>query len=119
MQLHLHPTGSISIAEVRDDAFVVANGHMAGELILNASFAGADALLLRKEQLPIGFFDLKSGLAGEILQAFSTYRMRLAIVGDFAEHTGDAWLAFVRESNRMGQVSFVSTTDEALALLGS
>ncbi|MCK7528774.1 MAG: DUF4180 domain-containing protein [Ignavibacteriales bacterium] len=29
------------------------------------------------------FFDLKTGIAGEILQKFSTYNVRLAILGDF------------------------------------
>jgi hypothetical protein len=30
---------------------------------------------------------LKTGLAGEILQKFSTYNMRLGIVGDFSAYT--------------------------------
>jgi len=37
-------------------------------------------LLLDETQLGAGFFDLRTGLAGEVLQRFTNYRARLAIV---------------------------------------
>ena len=40
----------------------------------------ADRLLLRASNLPKEFFDLKSGLAGMILQKFMNYHLTVAIV---------------------------------------
>jgi len=41
---------------------------------------GAGGLLLDEKQLAPEFFDLRSGLAGEVLQKFTNYRARLAII---------------------------------------
>lgn len=41
---------------------------------------GTDALLLRAEDLPEAFFDLSSGVAGDVLQRFANYRIRLAVI---------------------------------------
>ena len=49
----------------------------------DASFEGAQSVVLQKEQLAPAFFELRTGLAGAILQKFSNYRMKLAICGDF------------------------------------
>jgi hypothetical protein len=46
---------------------------------LNASI-DQGGLLLDEKQLSPAFFDLRSGLAGEVLQKFTHYRARLAIV---------------------------------------
>ncbi len=60
------------------------------------------------------FFALDSGLAGEFVQKFANYRLRLAVVGDISAHV-DASAAlrdFVRESNRGGHVIFVADAEE-------
>lgn len=64
--------------------------------------------------LPI---DLKSGFAGEILQKFSNYRMKLAIIGDFSEIKSKSLRDFIRESNNRRTISFVSSIEEALFIL--
>jgi hypothetical protein len=55
-------------------------------------------------------------MAGEILQKFSNYRIKLAIVGDFSKYTKKSIRDFIRESNNTGHINFVGTLDEALAL---
>lgn len=68
------------------------------------------------DQLPAGFLDLKTRIAGELLQKVSTYRRRLMVLGDFAETSG-ALADFIRESNRGGQVVFVGTVAQGVAWL--
>jgi len=63
------------------------------------------------------FFDLKTGLAGEILQKFSNYRVKLAIVGDFEEVKSKSLRDFIRESNRGRTVNFVNSVEEAVERL--
>jgi hypothetical protein len=41
---------------------------------------GAPAALLDARSLPAGFFDLRSGVAGAMLQKLRNYRVRLAVV---------------------------------------
>jgi hypothetical protein len=65
------------------------------------------------------FFDIKSGIAGEILQKFSTYRIRLAIVGDFSKYTSKSLNDFIFESNNGRHINFVSTYSEAIKILSA
>lgn len=65
-------------------------------------------LVVDKEQLDPSFFDLRTGLAGEVLQKLTTYRIRLAILGDFTDYTSQALRDFIRESNRQGNILFVA-----------
>jgi len=53
------------------------------------------------ERLDPAFFQLRTGLAGEILQKFVNYRVRLAILGDFTQPAADstALRDLIRESN--------------------
>jgi hypothetical protein len=71
-------------------------------------------IVLRRENLNKNFFDLKTKFAGELLQKFSTYHKRLAIIGDFSDIKSKAFNDFVYESNKTKQVIFVKTIDEAL-----
>jgi hypothetical protein len=63
------------------------------------------------------FFDLKTKIAGEILQKFSTYRVRLVIVGNFLNYESKSLKDFIFESNKGKAVNFLSTLEEALAKL--
>ena len=76
------------------------------------------ALVVPKEAISEDFFRLATGLAGEILQKFVNYGMRLAIVGDFSHYTSKPLQDFIRESNRGSQVFFLATEGEALEKLG-
>ena len=85
------------------------------DLIAQARYEhNCDALIVRKENLCADFFTLSSGLAGEILQKFSNYRARLAVVGDFSEFRGKALRDFMIESNQAGRILFVESAQAAL-----
>lgn len=68
-----------------------------------------DWLVLPLARLSADFLDLKTGLAGAVLQKIVTYGQRLAIVGDIAaaEAASGALKDFVRESNRGDRIWFV------------
>lgn len=75
------------------------------------------AIIIRKEHIIEDFFDLKTGLAGEILQKFVTYGFRLGIIGDFSVYSSNSLRDFIRESNRGSHICFVPTKEEALDFL--
>ncbi len=76
-----------------------------------------ETIVLEREDLDEGFYDLSSGVAGDILQKVSNYRRRLAILGDFAGFGSAALRDFIYESNRTGQVVFAPDLQAAVALL--
>lgn len=119
MNLDLQPIPGTNLAEIVADAPVIGTPADGADLVGNAYFQGFGGVLLRAQHLAPAFFDLKTGLAGEVLQKFSTYGLRLAIVGDFEAYPSRSFRDFIRESNQRGQVCFVATRDAALARLSA
>jgi hypothetical protein len=76
-----------------------------------------DTLVFQRYHFPEAFFELKTGLAGEILQKASNYRRRLVILGNFADLPSKSLRDFIYESNKTGQVVFAPDLDRALELL--
>jgi Domain of unknown function (DUF4180) len=75
--------------------------------------------VLSEKNITPAFFQLSNGMAGEILQKFSNYRVRLVIVGDFAAYNSSSLKQFILESNKNGHINFVTSITEALQKLGS
>ncbi len=87
------------------------------DLVGNAYFQGVNKLIIDEKQLTPRFFDLSTKLAGEILQKFSNYQIKLAIVGDFKKFESNSLKDFIFESNKAGQINFVNSTLEAISAL--
>lgn len=106
------------IAIVREPGVLIADGPSAVELLASARYeTGCSAIVLHKEQLDESFFRLSTGLAGEVLQKFVNYQMKLAIVGDFDRYTSKPLQDFIRESNEGRQICFQPDEGAALAWL--
>jgi hypothetical protein len=86
----------------------------ATDLVGEALHIGAETVVVPVERLAPAFFDLRTGLAGAIVNKFAVYRLRLVIVGDVSpfEQASNAFRDFVREANRSQQLWFVSTVDD-------
>ena len=114
MNIQSYKTGGKAIAEIISDDIVIRNTDDALDLLGNIYYQGFDCLILHRENITTEFFDLKNKMAGDILQKFSNYRMRLAIVGDFSLFTSKCLKDFIYESNRGKHVNFVPSVREAL-----
>ena len=84
------------------------------DLIGDALAADARWVAIPLARLSPGFLDLKTRLAGGVLQKFVNYQRRIALVGDVADAVAgsDALRDFVRESNRGRHVWFVEDLAE-------
>ena len=80
---------------------------------------GTDRIALEKSVLAEEFFILSSGLAGEILQKFVNYHIRLAIYGDFSRYTSKPLRDFIYESNQGKDVFFLDTRETAAEKLAA
>src|SRR5262245_62106033 len=78
---------------------------------------GSDGLILTEDDLAREFFDLRSGLAGELFQKFTNYKLRVAFVLPEPEAYGEriSELAYEHKSHNM--IRFVRSKDEAEAWL--
>ncbi|WP_332662052.1 DUF4180 domain-containing protein [Aeromicrobium sp.] len=86
----------------------------ATDVIGDAAWGEAQIVVIPVERLTDDFFELRTGLAGEVTQKFVNYRLRLAIVGDIESRVAESvsLRAWVTESNRGRQLWFVPTLDE-------
>lgn len=106
-----------NIAEIISDKIIIGETQEALDLMADAGWQGAEGLILNAANFTPAFFDLKTGIAGDILQKFSTYNMCLAIIGDFSAVKSKSLTDFIFESNKYGRISFVSSREEALKKL--
>ncbi len=102
-----------------DDGPPIAGTQDALDLI-GASYARADVVAVPAGRFDERFFVLRTGLAGEIMQKFVNYRVRLVVVGDISTQVAasTALRDLVTESNRGNQVWFVADLDELDDRLG-
>ena len=119
MEITIHNLAGVGVAEVLDGVVLIHHERDAITLFEELFACGARAAILRKEQFAMEFFELSSGLAGAVLQKFSTYRIQLVIVGDFSTVTSKALKAFIYESNKGNQVFFVGSLQAALDRLAA
>lgn len=113
MQIKTHKINSIKIAEIISDEILIQTAQDGLDLLGNIYYDGFEKLILHQKNISPEFFDLKSGLAGEILQKFSNYRIPLVIVGDFSEFNSKSLNDFIYESNQGTQVNFLNSISEA------
>ncbi len=74
-------------------------------------------IIIDKKVIAEDFFILSTGLAGEILQKYINYDVKIAIYGDYSRYTSKPLKDFIYESNNGKDVFFVSSKDEAVKKL--
>jgi hypothetical protein len=74
---------------------------------------GIDGVCLSEEDFAPEFFDLRSGLAGELFQKFANYRFRLAIVLRDPAKYGERFAELVFEHRRHSSIRFFASEEEA------
>jgi len=113
MNIEITHYQNCDIAEVTGTGILIHAPQDALEILINCAYQGASKIILHASHLLPDFFDLKTGIAGEILQKVSTYQLQVAIVGDFSQYSSKSLRDFIFESNKMGRVNFVSSVEEA------
>jgi hypothetical protein len=116
MRYIYHDTVGRSIAEYVAPDVVFSSSQQFLEMIMGSD---AEGIIVHQENIDERFFDLQSGLAGEMLQKVVNYRLRLAIVGDFSIYESKSLKAFIAESNRSNTIVFVNTIEDALVKLSN
>ena len=110
-----HSINDKNIIEIIDSTCIIHNAQEFLEAIYG--FPSRD-IIIYKENLTPEFFDLKTRIAGEILQKASNYRIRIGIVGDFKDITSKSLKDFIYESNKTKEILFKENVEEILQIFG-
>src|ERR1051326_1262431 len=96
------------------DGAKIASEQDAVDLIGESLQEGATVVVAPVERLTADFFQLKTRLAGHVLQKFVNYRRRIVILGNIAEYVAqsNAFHDFVYESNKGTQIWFLNNLEE-------
>ena len=100
---------SQTVGRLPDIGHAITAGAQSSDLIGNASYDEINLLVVPTTRLTDDFFNLSTGLAGEIIQKAANYHVRLAIIGDVAPYVNrsKAFADFVRETNKGNAIWFV------------
>jgi len=112
MEFEIIETEDKRIAEVVSG--FIESADEAVDLLGNLYYQEVEGVILYEKNLVPDFFDLKTGIAGDILQKFSNYGVKLAIVGDFDAHKSRSLKDLILESNKLGHVNFLASRTDAL-----
>lgn len=111
-----HNNTAIAIVESKEP--IIKDLNSALDIMAKVVFEeGCNAMVINKAALGEEFFDLSTRLAGEIIQKFVTYQLRVAIIGDFSIYTSKALKDFIYESNHGKDLFFVADMEEGIQKL--
>jgi len=114
MQTTTFEQHGIRILACSADGAKIDNERAALDLIGEALHQRAGVVLIPAKCLPEAFFELKTRLAGEMIQKFVNYQRRLVILGDISRHIEQSTSLhdFVYEANRGRHVWFLQNVEE-------
>ena len=113
MKLIEYSINNEKIVEIVSDEIIFNSVDEVIDLMGNIFHQGYKKMIIHEENINEDFFDLKTGLAGAILQKFVTYRFQLAIVGEFL-YDSKSLHDFIRECNEGNMINFVPNIEKAL-----
>ncbi|MFE6138507.1 DUF4180 domain-containing protein [Bacillus sp. NPDC057893] len=120
MELEKIVTGGINIAVVRNDTLVISDIQSALDLLATVQYeVDSKRIIIHKSLISESFFDLKTRLAGDILQKFINYSVKIAIVGDFSMYASKSLKDFIYECNKGKDIFFLATEQQAIEKLSS
>jgi hypothetical protein len=117
--MHTYELNGIRILEFSVNDGEVSTVLDSSALIGFAMEHRAAMVILPASEVDGAFFQLKTGVAGDLIQKFVNYRLRIAIIGDvgaYAEQSA-ALRAFISESNRGTTLWFSPTPADLHARL--
>ena len=77
MEIITHHSQDLKTAEIIGDELLIVNPEDTLQLIVDIYYQGFDRIVIHEKNITSDFFDLKTKLAGEILQKFINYKMSL------------------------------------------
>ncbi|PRT04866.1 DUF4180 domain-containing protein [Bacillus wiedmannii] len=110
----------INIAIIRNEKLLISDIQTALDLMATVQYeVDAKHIIIDKSLITESFFDLKTRLAGDILQKFINYRVKIAIIGDFSMYTSKSLKDFIYECNKGKDIFYLATEQQAIEKLST
>jgi len=103
MKIETHLISHLKIAEIITDQIILSTPEEGLDLLGNLYYQGFDGIIIHGQNITPAFFDLKTTIAGEILQKFAQYRMPLIIIGDFLHSAARAYMISYTKAIQAGR----------------
>ena len=107
MEIKTRNIDNAKVAEIITDKVILRSTEDGLDLLGNLYYQGFDKIIIHEKNITPEFFDLRTKIAGEILQKFAQYQMPLIIVGDFSKYKSKSLNDFIFESNKSQQINFI------------
>lgn len=118
MEIRTIEKNGVLVALVTSSEKLISDVKTALNLMLSVQYeTGSRCIVLDKQVIDDDFFRLGTNMAGEILQRFINYKIKMAVYGDFTVYTSKPLKDFIYESNKGNDFFFVQTEDEAVDML--
>lgn len=114
MEIKTHNIDNTRVAEIITDKVILRSTEDGLELLGNLYYQGFDKIIIHEKNITPEFFDLRTKIAGEILQKFAQYQMPLIIVGDFSKYQSKSLNDFIFESNKSKRINFIEDLSNIL-----
>lgn len=118
MKINTIKENNIDIAVVNSKDILITDVQSALDFMMTVQYkTNCNRIVLNKSAICEEFFNLSTKIAGEILQKFVTYQVKMAIVGDFSEYTSKSLRDFIYECNKGKDIFFLSDEKESIKRL--
>ena len=114
MEIKTHNIDNTKVAEIITDKVILRSTEDGLDLLGNLYYQGFDKIIIHEKNITPEFFDLRTKIAGEILQKFAQYQMPLIIVGDFSKYKSKSLNDFIFENNKSQQINFIEDLSNIL-----
>jgi hypothetical protein len=104
----------VRILEYPAEGPILSSDRAIMDLIVDGRSQSAGMVVVPTTRFSSEFFQLHTRIAGDLLQKFVNYQLRLTILGDLTKEAAESQSlqAFIRESNRGSNLWFLSTIEE-------
>lgn len=118
MNLTTVKENGIEIAIVASNEILITDVQSALDLMATVKYeVDCSRIVINKSAICEEFFDLKTRIAGEILQKFINYGTKIAIIGDFSVYASKSLKDFIYECNHGRDIFFVANEEQAIEKL--
>lgn len=109
--------GNETVAELTNDSFIITSADDVPGILGEIGMNNCNRIIIHERNFHKNFFILSTKVAGDILQKFSNYRVRLAVVCDFSKFSSKSLNDFIHESNKGNLVFFTDNAESAYVKL--
>jgi len=118
MKINKRIENGVEVALISSNELLITDVQSALDLIATVRFeAGCNRIVINKSSICEDFFQLETRLAGEILQKFINYDVKIAIIGDFSVYSSKSLRDFIYESNSGKDIFFLTNERQAIEKL--